>query len=81
MATFLLAQRAALIDAAKTEVEDPVERYFKLKELKALLARDIAAAQAEVAKELYLDRTWDQVGELLGGVSGTRAEQISRATR
>lgn len=81
MATFLSAQRVALLDAAKVEVPDPAERYVMLKELKKLLIRDIAVAQAEVARELYQDRTWDQVGELLGGVSGTRAEQISRATR
>lgn len=81
MTDFLAAQRAALMDAAKAEVGDPVERYRKLKELRKLLAHDVRVAQAQVAKELYETRTWEQVGELLDGVSGSRAEQISRASR
>jgi hypothetical protein len=81
MADFLPAPSAALIDAVKAEVSDLVERYQKLKELQKLVTRDIKVAQAEVANELYETRTWDEVGELLGGVSGARAEQISRAAR
>ncbi|MGQ4513651.1 hypothetical protein [Streptomyces sp. DW26H14] len=81
MADFLTAQRVALIDAAKAQVSDPVERYGKLKELLKLVAKDIKIAQAEVANELHDGRTWGQVGDLLGGVSGSRAEQISRASR
>lgn len=81
MADFLPAPRAALIDAVKAEVSDLVERYQKLKELQKLVTRDIKVAQAEVANELYETHTWDEVGELLGGVSGARAEQISRAAR
>ena len=81
MTAFLEAERAALMDAARAEVGDPVQLFGKLKELKKLVARDIQLAQAEVARRLYEDRTWDEVGEALGGVTGTRAEQISRAAR
>ena len=69
----------ALIDAAR-EISDPLERYQAVKEVEARLDRDLKQVKAEVARALYEDRSWRQVGGLLG-VTGSRAEQISRAAR
>ncbi|WP_458089410.1 hypothetical protein [Streptomyces malaysiensis] len=78
---FLSTQRAALIAAAVATISDPVERYNMLTLLLKLVTNDIKAAKADVASQLKQeDRTWDEVGELLG-VTGSRAEQISRAAR
>lgn len=70
---------ASLIDAIE-EISDPVERYQAVKELEARLDLTLKQIKAEVAKGLYDGRSWNQVGELIG-VTGSRAEQISRAAR
>jgi DNA-directed RNA polymerase specialized sigma subunit len=80
MTEFLSAERATLIDSAEAAVSDLVERYEKLGDLAHLIARDIKNARAAVVRELHEDKSWGEVGELIG-VSGSRAEQISRAAR
>ncbi|MBP2581893.1 hypothetical protein J3A78_002371 [Streptomyces sp. PvR006] len=72
------AERALI--AALKEIGDAVERYEAVKELEARLDRSLKGMKADVAKELYVDRSWNQVGKMLG-VTGSRAEQISRAAR
>jgi hypothetical protein len=69
----------SLINAAE-EIGDPVERYQAAKNLEARIDTDLKRIKANAAQELHVDRSWNQVGELLG-VTGSRAEQISRAAR
>lgn len=72
------AERA--VSDAVREFSDDVERYQAIKRLEVRLDRILKQAKAEVAKNLHEGRSWSQVGELLG-VTGSRAEQISRASR
>lgn len=73
-----IAERA-LIEALK-EISDDVEQYRTSKELKARLDQAVRDIQAGVATRLYVGRSWSEVGRLLG-VTGSRAEQISRGAR
>lgn len=61
-------------------ISNDVERYKAAEALKARIDREVKTVKAEVAKSLYEGRSWASVGELLG-VTGSRAEQISRAAR
>ena len=72
------AERALV--AAINEISDDIERYQAVKELEARLDLSLKQIKADVAKNLYDGRSWSQVGKLLG-VTGSRAEQISRAAR
>lgn len=69
----------ALIDALRA-ISDPVERYQATKGLEARLVDDLRQVKAAIAQELHPERTWQQVGQMLG-VTGSRAEQISRGSR
>ncbi|MFD6113628.1 hypothetical protein ACFWG0_26445 [Streptomyces yangpuensis] len=69
----------ALIGALN-DISDAVERYEAAEALKARIDQEVKSVKAEVAKSLYDGRSWAAVGELLG-VTGSRAEQISRAAR
>ena len=62
------------------EISEPVERYKAARAAEARLIQEIKQVKAEVAQELHPDRTWREVGEMLG-VTGSRAEQISRGAR
>lgn len=62
------------------QIEDGAERYRAVRDLEGRLASDMKHVQAGIAKELHADRSWRGVGGLLG-VTGSRAEQISRAAR
>jgi hypothetical protein len=75
----LEAARVSLVDALK-EISDDVERYQAVKVLEAWLDGALREVKATAATNLYAGRTWGQVGELLG-VTGSRAEQISRGAR
>lgn len=70
---------ASLFDAIE-EFDDLVERYQKIKDLESSLDVRLKEAKARIAMDLYEGRSWKQVGDLLG-VTGSRAEQISRAAR
>jgi hypothetical protein len=66
--------------AAVTAIDDPVERFKRARTLRAELGeadRALLEVQRTVIWGLYEDRTWGQVGELLG-FSGSRAEAIAR---
>lgn len=69
----------ALISALN-DIRDDVERYKAAETLKARIDLEVKSVKAEVAKSLYDGRSWAAVGKLLG-VTGSRAEQISRAAR
>jgi hypothetical protein len=79
MTNSLEAARVSLVDALN-EISDDVERYQAVKALEGRLDDDFKEIKAKAARNLYDGRTWEQVGELLG-VTGSRAEQISRASR
>ena len=66
--------------AAVREISDDVDRYQAVKELEVRLGASLREIKAEAARNLYEGRSWSQVGELLG-VTGSRAEQISRGAR
>jgi DNA-directed RNA polymerase specialized sigma subunit len=68
-----------LIEAVR-EISDDVERYQAVKELETRLDNSLREVKAEIAIHLHEERSWSQVGKLLG-VSGSRAEQISRGSR
>ncbi|MGW0032097.1 hypothetical protein ACWDXD_20005 [Streptomyces sp. NPDC003314] len=80
MTELLEQQRAALISDLAALTDGPADRFKKLDELGKLLASDIKKAKAEAVMELHEGRSWNQVGALLG-VTGSRAEQISRGSR
>jgi hypothetical protein len=80
MTELLKPQRDALIGELIEQEPDLVERCRKLDELGRLFERDVKEAKAATVNALHEGRSWNQVGELLG-VSGSRAEQISRAAR
>jgi hypothetical protein len=69
----------ALVRALQA-VDDLAMRYRTVKEIEERFESDMKQLKAYIATELYEGRTWAQVGELLG-VTGARAEQISRAAR
>jgi hypothetical protein len=79
MTDSLEAAAVALFDELN-KISDDVERYQAAKELEGWIDRNLRQVKAVVASNLYEGRTWGQVGELLG-VTGSRAEQISRGAR
>ncbi|MFB8393685.1 hypothetical protein [Streptomyces yangpuensis] len=66
--------------AALNQIEEPVERYEAIRHAEAHLTAEFKRGRASIATALHQERSWAQVGELLG-VTGSRAEQISRAAR
>lgn len=78
--TEALATAIETAASALTDIVDPVERYHAARKLRVQVdevSRIIKAVQQRAVIELHTDRPWREVGELLG-VSGSRAEQISR---
>jgi hypothetical protein len=73
------AARRTLI-ASIDAISDPAERLREVQAQEDQLKVDIKEVRARIARELKDGRTWDQVGEYFG-VTGSRAEQISRAAR
>lgn len=75
-----LEAAAVTLVGALNEISNDVDRYQAVKALEVRLEKDFKQIKAKAARNLYEGRTWEQVGELLG-VTGSRAEQISRASR
>ena len=73
------AARSALITSIDA-ISDLAERLREVERQERELKADFKGARARIALALKADRTWDQVGEIFG-VTGSRAEQISRASR
>ncbi|MFJ8923892.1 hypothetical protein ACIREK_30995 [Streptomyces sp. NPDC102415] len=62
------------------DIDDPVERYQVSRRIRTSIESGSAAlkqTQADIALELKTSRSWREVG-LLMGVTGARAEQISK---
>lgn len=67
--------------ATVATVEDPVDRYQAAQKMGEVLREQFRAQYQAIALTLKNEgRTWRQVGELLG-VTGARAEQMSRGAR
>lgn len=66
--------------AAINAISDPVERLQEYAAQEEQLKSEFKRGRAQIALELKDGRTWGQVGEFFG-VTGSRAEQISRASR
>ena len=79
MTNTLEAHTTSLVEAIR-EISDDVERYQAVRNLEVQLDADFKDVKAEIARNLHEGRSWQQVGDLLG-VTGSRAEQISRASR
>lgn len=63
-----------------TGITDPVERFNRTRDLRAQLDRGdriLKGVEQDAVNELKEGRPWREVGEMLG-MSGSRAEQISR---
>jgi len=66
---------------AVTAMPDLVEQYREIERLQARLKQDFRQVRQEAVLELKAEgRSWREVGEVLG-VSGARAEQMSRGAR
>lgn len=70
----------ASVLAALLDIDEPVERYEAIRRAESQLTAGFRKERAAIAAELHDGRSWAQVGELLK-VTGSRAEQISRAAR
>lgn len=79
MTDSLEAAERALI-AAVREIAGDADRYQAARDLEARLSVYLREIKAEAARNLHEGRSWNQVGALLG-VTGSRAEQISRGAR
>jgi len=66
--------------ASLNAISDPAERLQQVVAQEKQLKNDFKELRARIARELKDGRTWEQVGEFFG-VTGSRAEQISRASR
>lgn len=66
--------------ASLEAISDPAERLREAATQEEQLKGEFKDLRAQIALELKNGRTWDQVGEYFG-VTGSRAEQISRASR
>lgn len=69
-----------MLIATLDAISDPTERLRKAVAQEEQLKSEFKELRARIARELKDGRTWDQVGEYFG-VTGSRAEQISRASR
>lgn len=77
----ILEKCAADIKRALAEVSDPVERYEEAVRTAARLKRLFSQKRQEIVLNLKREgRSWREVGAALG-VSGARAEQMSRCAR
>lgn len=78
--TEALDTATASLIRALNDISDDVERYEAAEDLKTRIELEVKAVKADIAKSLYEGRSWAAVGKLLG-VTGSRAEQISRGAR
>jgi hypothetical protein len=69
----------SLINAIE-EISDPVAQYQAIKELEGRLDPELKRFKADIANLLHQEHSWAGVGRLIG-VTGSRAEQLSRAAR
>lgn len=68
-----------LLDQQIAAISDPVEQREAIREAGVRVNASLHARLRALANRLKAQgNTWPQVGELLGGVSGQRAHQISK---
>jgi hypothetical protein len=78
MTETLDAPIAAIVDAVSA-LSDPGELYRVSREAETRVTASMRAARQELVLGLREQGlTWRRIGELLGGVTAQRAEQISR---
>lgn len=78
MTETLDAPIAAIADAVSA-ISDPGELYRVSREAESRVTAEMRAARQKLVLDLKEQGlTWRGIGELLGGVSPQRAEQISR---
>ncbi|WP_322500827.1 GIY-YIG nuclease family protein [Streptomyces rochei] len=75
-----ISQARERILSELNSIADPLDRFRALERVQALLRPDFRRVQQTSVVNLRADRTWGEVGKLIG-VSGARAEQISRMSR
>lgn len=68
------------LDSAIDDVDEPAERYRAIREVEAHFEHFIKEQLQKTALWMKHERgmTWRQIGEVMGGVTAQRAEQISR---
>lgn len=77
----ILEKCAADVSAAIEAVSDPVERYKEAIRISASVKQTFSLMRQEIVLKLKREgRSWREVGEILG-VTGARAEQMSRCAR
>lgn len=69
------------VDALIAELDaisDPVDRFQKVVEVEDRIDVGLRAVRQRIAAELYNggERTYREVGQIMGGVTASRAEQI-----
>lgn len=69
------------VDALIAELDaisDPVDRFQKVVEFEERVDVGMRAVRQRIAVQLYNDgeRTYREVGQIMGGVTASRAEQI-----
>lgn len=69
------------VDALVAELDaisDPVDRFQKVVEFEERIDVGLRAVRQRIAVQLYNDgeRTYREVGQIMGGVTASRAEQI-----
>lgn len=69
------------VDALIAELDaisDPVDRFQKVVEFEGRVDVGMRAVRQRIAVQLYNDgeRTYREVGQIMGGVTASRAEQI-----
>lgn len=76
----LLEPAVTGVRSALDAVNDPIERYQATREVEAEVHSVIKEVRQNIALELKREhrKTWREIGEIMGGVTAQRAEQISK---
>ncbi|MCX4232057.1 hypothetical protein [Streptomyces ortus] len=71
----------ATVDVLVTQLDDiadPAERFQATRDVEKHFDAAVKVIRQRIALQLKDQMTWRQVGEVMGGVSAQRAEQVSR---
>lgn len=81
--TETLAAAIASVVGALDAIEDPTERFQVTKEAEGVLKGEMRGVRQRIALQLKNEHgiTWREIGDIMGGVSPQRAEQISKRSR
>lgn len=69
------------LDSVIDDIDDPAERYRAIRAVEAHFERFTKDQLQKAALWMKHERgmTWREIGEVMGGVTAQRAEQISRS--